>query len=189
MYVSRATSVRLNNSKFQALTHASWTSARLWRWLLLTYHCSSYVGYDFLLEHIRILPTQRYHSSSFIFPPKIFLYRILNFTTDCCSTTAAITGGALGSSLISSSITNCPCLKSSSSCFSTSLFSLLFFIKILRLSKLGGGSGTPGSNLNKTQRISFHLNRIDASQFLTPWAVLVPFGVILFVRDRKNCFA
>lgn len=66
--------------------------------------------------------------------------------TGCCSTATVTTGGALASSLISSSITNWPCLKSSNSCFSTSSFRRLFLMRILRFSILGGGSGTPGSS-------------------------------------------
>ena len=55
--------------------------------------------------------------------------------------------GAEASSFSSSSVmTNWPWRKSSSSCFSTSDFSRLFLIRIFRLSWLGLGRGTPGSN-------------------------------------------
>lgn len=60
--------------------------------------------------------------------------------------------GAVASSFSSSSMTNCPCQNSSSSCFSTSGLKRLFFIMILRFNALGGGRGTPGSNWKKREK-------------------------------------
>lgn len=92
-----------------------------------------------------------YNKFLFYFWIEFFLYMYFVMDsritfTDCCSTTTATEGGALASSLTSSSMTNWPCRNNSNSCFSTSGFKRLFFIRILRLSRLGDGRGTPGSS-------------------------------------------